>query len=198
MVSRDLLKKLEALKEDLKVVKMELVENPQKHFLTTKSYECTLNNGKVITRESIIKNGSNGSAVTVLPVTRDMKSLLVVQPRVFTKNKIGIELPAGYIDADEEAIDAAKRELREETGFDSNNWKFLASYYQDQGCSEAFNYSYLALDCEKMFEQNLDSDEFIHYIPCNFEDIVSLAEENIINDAGSLIAIEKAKKFILR
>lgn len=198
MANKKLLKKLEELKKSLEVIKMEKIDPPERRFLTTECYRCTLNNGKVITRESILKNKSSGSAVVILPLTKNLETILVVQPRVFTSSGIGIELPSGYIDSGEEPIDAARRELREETGYEADNLIKLAEYYQDQGCSRAYNYCFLAENCVKRYEQDLDYDEFIHYLPCSFSDVCDLVDENIINDAGSLLAIEKAKKFILR
>ena len=39
--------------------------------------------------------------------------LLVIQPRVFTENGVGVELPAGYVELGESIEEASKRELLE-------------------------------------------------------------------------------------
>lgn len=196
MVNPQLLKKLKELKSDLEVSSMKEIQS--KCFLSSQGYECTLNNGKVIKRECILKNKGDGSAVIVLPITHDLQTILVVQPRVFTRSKIGIELPAGYIDESESPEEAALRELREETGFTTNSLIKLCSYYQDQGCSKAYNHCFLAQNCIKTSKQNLDSDEFIHCISCSFQDVCDLVDTSLIEDAGSILTIEKAKQLILR
>lgn len=190
--------KLEELRdyiEELKTIKMSRVD-AQSRFLDIENYSCQLNNGRIIPREKIVKGGSDGSAVVILPITNEGNTLLVVQPRVYTKNTVGIELPAGYIEVGEDAEIAAQRELVEETGYVSNRMKLLTKYYQDQGCSAAFNHSYLALGCSKKYEQNLDKDEVIKYFECSYEEALELMELGYINDAGSIITFLKSKQYV--
>ena len=80
---------------------------------------------------------------------------------MFTENTIGVEVPAGYIDPGETPEEAALRELKEETGYEPTELIHLASYYQDQGISSAYNHAFLALNCEKVSDQNLDESEYI-------------------------------------
>lgn len=190
--------KLEELKsyiEEFKTIKaFESVEQPR--FLKARQYKFLLGNGEIITREEMIKNNSSGSAVIILPVTKDNNTILVVEPRVFTKETVGVGLPAGYIEIGEESIIAAKRELEEETGYVSNNLIELASFYQDEGCSRAFNTSFLALDAEKIGLQKLDESEFIHYFECTFDEALELVDLGYIKGANSILTLEKAKAYM--
>lgn len=203
MIRKEKLEELRSYIEELKTIEVidkrliQVVDGKmEKSFLGIEKTTCLLANGKVIQREQIIKNGSNGSAAIVLPITKNGETLLVVQPRVFNKNTVGIEFPAGYIENGEDPTMSAKRELEEETGYVPKEMQLLCKYYQDQGCSSAFNYSYLATGCVKRKEQCLDEDEFIRYFECTYEEALSLAELGYINDANSLLALEKSKQFL--
>lgn len=167
-----------------------------KNFINIEKYNCILRNGMMIPREKIVKNGKTGSAAIILPITEENNTLLVVQPRVFTKETVCVELPAGYIEDGESPIEAGKRELEEETGYVPTEMKVLASFYQDQGCSSAYNYSILALGCKKIKGQKLDKDEYIRYFECGFDEALELVENGYITDLQSQFTIEKAKSYI--
>ena len=47
-------------------------------FLSIETYDCYLNNGKIITREKLLKNNKDGSAVIIYPVTSDNKIILAL------------------------------------------------------------------------------------------------------------------------
>ena len=169
-----------------------------KNFINIEKYNCILRNGMMIPREKIVKNGKTGSAAIILPITEENNTLLVVQPRVFTKETVCVELPAGYIEDGESPIEAGKRELEEETGYVPTEMKVLASYYQDQGCSGAYNYSIVALGCKKIKDQKLDKDEYIRYFECSFDEAVELVERGYITDIQSQFTIEKAKPYVYK
>ena len=96
--------------EEMKTIKKVLLEEPH-NFITIKKFQCLLNNNHLIKREQIIKRGNNGSAVIILPITKDGNTIITIQPRVFTKSTIGIGLPAGYVEENESYLIAAKREF---------------------------------------------------------------------------------------
>ena len=192
--------KLEELNEYVELLKtkrkklMEMTGD----FIKVNKYLVELNNGEVITREKILKGNNDGNASIVLPVTVDGNVILVVQPRVFTRSGVGIELPAGYVDVGEEYEDAARRELFEETGYVPENIRLLGQFYQDQGCSAAYNKSFLAEGCRKIGPQSLDSSEFIKYFECSVDELYELVDLDMINDLQSQYTIEKAKQYIRR
>ena len=167
-------------------------------FINVESYNCKLQNGIIISREKIVKGASNGNAVIIFPVTKEGNTLLVVQPRVFTKETVCVELPAGYLEKDEDPLTAGKRELEEETGYVPEEMRLLASFYQDQGCSAAYNHSMLALGCKKIKEQNLDKDEIIRYFECSFDEAVKLVNRGYITDIQSQFTMEKAKPYVYK
>jgi len=166
------------------------------YFLNREAYRCTLNNGVVITREKLIKGNNNGSAAIIMPVTKEKEVLVVVEPRVFTKETVSVGFPAGYLEQDESIYDGARRELREETGYVSKKLILLDSFYQDEGCSEAYNYSFIALDCEKKYPQNLDADEIVRYMTFNLEELYELENLGYINSANSKLTLSRAKKYL--
>ncbi len=72
-----------------------------------------------------------GSAV-VLVVDENERILLVKQYRLPAGKSLW-ELPAGKIDDGETALQAAKRELMEETGYKAKTWTKLAAYWASPG-----------------------------------------------------------------
>ncbi len=72
-----------------------------------------------------------GSAVMVA-VDEEERILLVRQFRLPAKRELW-ELPAGRIDPGESALETAKRELREETGYGAERWTELTSFWASPG-----------------------------------------------------------------
>lgn len=193
-------KKLLELKkyiEELKTINLEKSSDPSS-FIRSDVYNALLNNGNTITREKIVKGGKNGSAAIIVPVTHENNTVLVVEPRIFTKRSVGIGFPAGYIEPEEKGIDAALRELKEEIGYIPDEVVCLGGFYQDSGCSSAYNQIFLAKGCRSSFNQSLDSDEFIRYFECSFEDVEELIDNSYIEGSNSIIAYERAKRYMKR
>ncbi len=186
---------LKNLIENLKTVDLKKSDDNPK-FLKIETYDCTLNNGKTIRLEKLIKGQNEGSAAIILPLTKENNVVLTIEPRIFTKKTVGIGIPAGYIEKNESGKEAALRELREEIGYVPSKLISLGGFYQDEGCSSAYNQLFLGLDCEKKYDQNLDPGEFVKYFECSFEEALELIDMNYIEGGNTLTTFAKAKKYI--
>jgi ADP-ribose pyrophosphatase len=85
-----------------------------------------------------------GSAV-MMPVDGKDRVLLVKQFRLPARRELW-ELPAGRLDPGESPLKAAKRELREETGYAAKKWVKLASFWATPGYVDEKMNLFLALD----------------------------------------------------
>lgn len=79
----------------------------------------------------------------------------------------------GRIEENEEPLEAAKRELMEETGIQAKEWE-LYKVYEFDGKIEWKTYFYIAKECEKVADQSLDSGEKIEVRNVSFEDFLSI------------------------
>lgn len=197
MIRKEKLEELKSIVYELKTieVKERKVEQENK-FLQSKAYFFKLNNGLIIPREKLIKGNKDGSAAIIMPVLKNNEILTIIEPRVFTELTVGIGFPAGYIENGEEAIVGALRELKEETGYVSKEIFELDSFYQDEGISSALNHIFLALDCEKEYEQELDKYEIIKYMTFTYEELLELEKLGYIKGCNTKLALAKSKKYV--
>lgn len=112
-----------------------------------------------------------GTCVCVLAVTEAGNIVLARQYRP-GPDEILDELPGGGIDRGESAMDAARRELLEETGYEAGEMislgKVLECAYSTV-CREGF----LALRCRKIAEPVLDENEFIQPVEKTVDDFLA-------------------------
>lgn len=72
------------------------------------------------------------------------------------RDKVSLEFPAGLIHDDEDHLVAAKRELSEETGYTSENWRYLGEIDVNPAFMSNVYHVFYARDCSKVSQQNLD------------------------------------------
>lgn len=125
-----------------------------------------------------------GSAV-MMPVDDKNRMLLVQQFRLPAEQKLW-ELPAGRIDPGENALQAARRELKEETGLKAKKWVKLSSFYPSPGyVGEKMNL-FLALDLTEG-EQSPMEDERIEIRWFTRKEVGELIHSGKIQDAKTII-----------
>lgn len=90
--------------------------------------------------------------------------------------EVTTEFPAGGIErngekeygkgkdssAAEDALEAAQRELREETGYVSNEWRYLLTVPSNATIADNYAHIFLAENCRKVADQDLDETEFLN------------------------------------
>ncbi len=98
--------------------------------------------------------------VNVVAFTEE-RQLVFVQQYRFGADRVTTEIPGGVIDPGEDPLTAAKRELREETGFTSDKWRSLGAVEPNPAFLTNLCYHYLAEDAERTHELELDDGEDI-------------------------------------
>lgn len=192
---KEKIEELKVLLEEFKTIQKTKLDESNL-FIKSDVYNCKLNNGKCIKREKIMKGGNDGSASIILPMINDNQVILTIEPRVFTKKTVGIGIPAGYIEKNETAYESALRELNEEIGYEPEKLISLGGFYQDIGCSGAYNESFIALNCRKKGNQHLDDGEYIKYFECYYDEALELIDMGYIEGSNTIITLERAKKYI--
>lgn len=146
-----------------------------------------LPNGQESDREIIKHPG----AVAIIPVTKEGKVVLIRQYRQ-ALNRIIVEIPAGKLEAGEEPLTCAKRELEEETGYKSEKLEYVTSFYTSPGFADEIIHLYFTNELEKGTVE-LDEDEFVEVIEVTIEEAEELIQAKDIFDAKTAYAIQYLK-----
>ena len=155
------------------------------------SDEVLLPNGKTSRRDYVAHPG----AVAVLALDDDNNIFFVRQFRYPFGREI-LEIPAGVLEKGEKPMDAAIRELREETGAICSELESLGEYYPSPGyCDEVICLYYTRV--KKVRRQQLDDDEFVNVVKLPLSDAVDMVLRNEIRDGKTVAAILKLATRIL-
>ncbi|WP_274364432.1 NUDIX hydrolase [Paenibacillus thermotolerans] len=143
--------------------------------------EVLLPGGATSTREIIKHPG----AVAVIALV-DGKLLTVEQYRK-PLEKFQVEIPAGKLDAGEDPAEAARRELREETGYTCETMTLLHSVPTSPGFADEIVHIYVA-DGLTPGEAQPDEDEYLSAEALSMADAERYIAEGRISDAKTIIA----------
>ena len=135
----------------------------------------SLPNNKTITREKIVKNGGKDSVI-IVATDSNGNYILTFQTRI--NDKIIAEFPSGYIEDKEDVIEAAKRELKEETGYVSDNVTLLDESYYSVGIDNSVCCIVRMKNCVKAF--NVNPNENLTYGIFTEEELKYLLNNNIM------------------
>ena len=153
--------------------------------------EISLPNGNTSVRELIRHVG----AVCVLPVDSEGNCFMERQFR-YPLGRVITEIPAGKLDSpQEDRLEAAKRELKEETGMTAGKWTFMGYYVPAAAYSDELISMYLAQDLS-FGETHLDEDEFLSVMKVPLSEMVRKVMEGEIADGKSQVLILKAARFL--
>lgn len=127
------------------------------------------------------------TAIGVLPIDDEDKICLVGQYR-YTLECYSWEIPEGGCREGEDYLDAAKRELIEETGMVAANWKKLGSSHLSNSVSDELAIYYLATGLTRG-TPNPEGTEELAYKHVTFEQALDMVMAGEITDALSILAI---------
>ena len=97
-------------------------------------------------------------------------------------------------DSAEDALAAAKRELMEETGYESDDWKFLLSVPSNATMADNYANIFVAKSCRKVSGQSLDETEFLNVHLHTRKEIDEMIASGEFPQASHILALLLADK----
>jgi len=151
----------------------------------------TLPDGKTATREVCLHIG----AVCVIPLLSDGTVLMEKQYR-YPHGRVFLEIPAGKLNfAGVDPLEAAKRELREETGAVAKKYTYLGEMIPSPAVLSEKIQMYLAEEITFDLQQ-LDEDEFLEIEKIPLRELYEMVMRGEISDAKTQIAVLKVANMI--
>ncbi|MCX7875074.1 MAG: NUDIX hydrolase [Melioribacteraceae bacterium] len=142
------------------------------------------NSGNKATRQTAIHPGG----AVIIPVTNDGKLVFISQYR-FAHDETLLELPAGKLEKGEDPLLCAIRELKEETGYSSNNFTKLGKIYTTPGFCNEVLHIFLAKDLIDGDHAREEGEEGIELRYFSIDEIELKIKSGEIVDSKTLSAV---------
>ena len=137
--------------------------------------------------EAVREIVENGGAVAIVALDDQQRVVLVKQYRHAVRGLV-IEVPAGKLDGDEDPLEGAQRELREETGFRAGHFQRLGSFYPAPAWSTEIVYLYLATELTPG-PAHLEADEAIELLHVSLAAAIAMIQSGAITDGKTMAAL---------
>ena len=147
--------------------------------------QVRLENGRTAVREVVHHPGG----VTVLALT-EREEVFVVRQFRYPFAQVLTELPAGKLEAGEDPLAAAQRELEEEVGVRAAHWEDLGKLYPTVAYDDEVIHMYLATGLSRT-QRHLDEDEFLVAEPVPVQELAGQVLRGEIRDAKTQAAVLK-------
>lgn len=168
-----------------------VVDSP---YMRLRADELELPDGTIVPNYYIRESAG---FVIVFPVTQDERVVLIRQYR-YGSNALHLELPAGGLDAGEEPLACAQRELLEETGYVAASWEEIGTYYAEPVRADAKAYMFLATGARKVAEPQPDPTEVLEVEIATVEEFRAMLRDETIDTGHVLVtgyrALEHLRK----
>jgi 8-oxo-dGTP pyrophosphatase MutT (NUDIX family) len=129
-------------------------------------------------------------AVFVVPVT-DRGEVVLVRLHRYTTGRESLEVPAGGTDGEEPLV-AARRELREETGYVASEWRLLGDVFSLNGVSNAPGHVYLARGLTRTGGEAMAEEGIVGVEHVAWPDLVAMIRRAEVDDGETLAALMHA------
>ncbi|GAB4128776.1 MAG: NUDIX hydrolase [Ignavibacteriales bacterium] len=135
-----------------------------------------------------------GGAV-VVPISESGNIFLISQYR-YPLDEVTIELPAGKLEKNEDPLIAAKRELKEETGFSSDEIIKLGKIYTTPGFCNEILHIYLAKNLQHGEHAREEGEQGMQLIEKSLDEIESMILEGKIVDSKTIAGAYMYRLFL--
>lgn len=154
--------------------------------------QVRLPDGRSAAREYIRHPG----AVMIIALL-DEKTLILERQFRYPLARHFIELPAGKIEAGEEPLAAAMRELVEECGYEARDWRHLATLHPCIGYADERIELFLARDLAHV-GRNPDDGEFLEVMPVKIAEALEWVRAGKITEIKAVIGLLWLEKILRR
>lgn len=134
------------------------------------------------------------AGVSVLPID-DKNNVYLTKEYHYAVEDEKIEVMSGGIDGNENKIEAAKRELKEELGIEAQEWIDMGMIDPFTTVVNSPNYLYLAKNLT-FFMANLEGTENIKVLKIPFNEAFEMVEQGLITHGASVALLLKAKNYL--
>ncbi len=168
----------------------EIIKNK---FFSIQKDQCEKTDGQIVEDYYTVHRPD---VAMIIAFTPEMELIMIHQYRHPVRS-LDYELPAGFIESYETDIaQAAKRELLEETGYESASLEKIRETFSAAGFTSNHIHFFIGFNAKKVADQKLDKNEELatHVLP--FSKALELLEEEKVKDLASVTGILLAKKYL--
>ncbi len=171
-----------------KVLSSEIIEKNK--WLTVRKDCCETPSGQKVEDYYVVEIPD---VCCTVALTKEKNILFVKEYKHGVQQEI-LQLPCGYIDKGEKPLEAAQRELLEETGYATAQWTSLGRFAGSPGKLNHYYHFFLAENVEKVQEPQMDLIESVQVFIYNLEEAEKRIHKepmDVITPMGFFLAINR-------